>query len=310
MGGRPRIERGLAVPLHPRNIVSDPNPAPSPAVAVAIPCYNEAAAIVAVVDEWRLALPGAEIVVFDNNSTDGSGTLAAGRGARIVDVHEQGKGFVVRRIFELLGDRDAVVMIDGDGTYPADAVGPLLASVLEGRAAMAVGTRRPVDEPGAMHPVRALGNVLIGAAFAALIGRGTTDLLSGYRVFSKGYMRAVRLRSSGFEIETELAGEAAGRGLQITEEPVPYRPRIAGTQSKLRAVRDGLRILGMIVALSLRLRPWRPILLAALVAMASGVAVLILRREILGAAAGFLAAAALLAAAVSMIRREAIGARR
>ena len=272
---------------------------------MAIPCYNEAAAIVAVVDEWRRVLPDAEIVVFDNASDDGSGPLAAGRGARIVDVPERGKGCVVRRIFELLGDRDAVVMIDGDGTYPAVAVEPLLASVLEGRAAMAVGVRRPVDEPGAMHPIRAVGNLLIGAAFAGLIGRGTSDLLSGYRVFSKGYMQTVRLRSTGFEIETELAGMASGLGLPVFEAPVPYRPRIAGTESKLRAFRDGLRILRKIVALSVRLRPWRLLLLAA---GALAMAALIGRRESLSATAAVLAVAALMMLAVSMIRQEAIGA--
>ena len=286
--------------------MSEPAPATSPRVAVAIPCYNEAAAIVAVVDEWRRVLPDAEVVVFDNASDDGSGPLAAGRGARIVDVPERGKGCVVRRIFERLGDRDAVVMIDGDGTYPADAVGPLLDSVLEGRAAMAVGVRRPVSEPGAMHPIRAFGNLLIGATFAAMIGRGTSDLLSGYRVFSTDYMRAVRVRSTGFEIETELAGMASGLGLRVFEAPVPYRPRIAGTESKLRAFRDGLRILRKIVALSFRLRPWRPLLLAAGAASAAS---WIGRREALATSAAVLAVAALMLAAVSMIRREAIGAK-
>lgn len=221
---------------------SDPNSPSQPAVAVAIPCFNEAAAIVAVVDEWRLELPQAEIVVFDNNSNDGSGALAAERGARVVRVTEQGKGFVVRRMFAELFDRPAVIMIDGDGTYPASAVGPLLRAVLDEGVDMAVGIRRPVAEPGAMSPVRTLGNILIGAAFQILVGPGTTDLLSGYRVFSPRAMGLMRLRSEGFEIETELAGEAVGRGLRVFEEPVPYRPRIAGTSSKLRALHDGWRI--------------------------------------------------------------------
>jgi len=243
-----------------------------PPTAVAIPCYNEAAAIGAVVEEWRRQLPDAEVLVFDNNSTDESALISQNLGARVVPVPEQGKGHVVRAIFRTLGDREAVVMIDGDGTYPAEAVGPLLEAVHSGQAEMAVGARRPIDDPKAMSPVRGLGNVLIGLAFRLLIGRGNTDLLSGYRVFSRTFMNRVQLRSTGFEIETELASEAAGRRLAVVEFPTPYRPRVAGTTSKLRIVRDGLRILKMMVRQSLRLRPWRPLaLLAAPIALLAAV---------------------------------------
>ena len=108
-------------------------------MAVAIPCYNAAAAVVAVVSAWRDARPEAEIVLFDNNSTDGSGDLARGLGVRVVDVPEQGKGHAVRAIFAALADRPAVVLVDGDGTYPADRIGDLLGPVLAGQADMAVG---------------------------------------------------------------------------------------------------------------------------------------------------------------------------
>jgi glycosyltransferase involved in cell wall biosynthesis len=239
---------------------SPPNP---PRIAVAVPCYNEAAAIAAVVAQWRAALPGAEIVVFDNNSSDGTGTLARELGVRVVDVPEQGKGHAVRAIFETLGDRDAVILVDGDGTYPAEHIGPLLAPVLAGEADMTVGARRPVAEAGAMTPVRGVGNVLIRTAFRILIGPGTGDLLSGYRVFGPRYLQAVRPRSHGFEIETELASEAVAQGMRTAEFPVPYHPRIAGTASKLRAFRDGRRILLTIVKQGLRLRPWRLIGVAA-----------------------------------------------
>jgi glycosyltransferase involved in cell wall biosynthesis len=228
-------------------------------VAVAIPCYNEAAAVEAVVSAWRAALPEAEIVVFDNNSTDGTGDLARGLGVRVIDVPEQGKGCAVRAIFAALADRPAVVLVDGDGTYPADRVRGLLDPVLKGEADMAVGARRPVDAPGAMSPIRGLGNVLIPAAFRVLIGPGNSDLLSGYRVFSPRFLREVHLRSTGFEIETELASEAVARRMRVVEVPVPYHPRIAGTASKLKAFRDGRRILAMIVRQSVRLRPWRPL---------------------------------------------------
>jgi glycosyltransferase involved in cell wall biosynthesis len=256
--------------------VSEPTCVAGRRVAVAIPCYNEAAAVETVVSQWRAALPDAEIVVFDNNSTDGTGAIARGLGVRVVDVPEQGKGHAVRAIFEHLGDRDAVVLVDGDGTYPAEHVGPLLAPVLAGEADMTVGARRPVAEAGAMTPVRGLGNVLIRAAFRVLIGPGTGDLLSGYRVFGPRYLRTVRPRSRGFEIETELASEAVAQGMRVAEFPVPYHPRIAGTASKLRAFRDGRRILYTITAQGLRLRPWRlGLLVLAVAAVAAGLAALL-----------------------------------
>lgn len=228
---------------------------------MAIPCYNEAAAIARVVADWRAALPEAEVVVFDNNSTDDTAAIARDAGARIVGVPEQGKGHAVRAIFSTLADRGAVILVDGDGTYPAEAIGALLPPVLDGRIDMAVGARRPVVGEGAMTPVRRLGNLLIPAAFRLLIGRGTGDLLSGYRVFGPRFLNSVKLRSSGFEIETELATEAVARRLRVIEVPVDYHPRIAGTASKLQPLRDGIRILRTIVVQSLRLRPWRLALL-------------------------------------------------
>ena len=238
-------------------MTDDADTRPPRRIAVAIPCFNEAAAVACVVAEWRAALPGSEIVVFDNNSTDGTGDLARGLGVTVVDVPEQGKGHAVRAAFDRLSDRDAVILVDGDGTYPAAHVGGLLGPVLAGEADMAVGARRPVAEPGAMTAVRGLGNVLIRLAFRVLIGPGAGDLLSGYRVFGPNYLKAVAPRSSGFEIETELAAEGVAKRMRVVEVPVPYHPRIAGTQSKLRVFRDGRRILFTIVAQGIRLRPWR-----------------------------------------------------
>jgi glycosyltransferase involved in cell wall biosynthesis len=263
---------GLASRLEARaDIVAIPPERPT--IAVAIPCFNEAGAIEAVVDEWRLALPEAEIVVFDNNSSDGTGAIARRLGLRVVEVPEQGKGFAVRAIFEDLADRDAVILVDGDGTYPADAAPGLLEPVLAGRADMTVGNRRPVAEVGAMSPIRGLGNVLIGLAFFVLIGPGTRDLLSGYRVFGRRFREVVRPRSTGFEIEAELVGQAVARGLRVVEIDVPYRPRIAGTASKLRAFRDGRRILEVILRQSLRFRPWRPLFALAVAVALIGLAI-------------------------------------
>jgi glycosyltransferase involved in cell wall biosynthesis len=243
-----------------------------PTIAVAIPCYNEAGAVEAVVAQWRLALPEAEIVVFDNNSSDGTGAIARRLGVRVVEVREQGKGHAVRAIFEDLADRDALILVDGDGTYPAKAARSLLAPILAGQADMAVGHRQPVAELGAMSPIRQFGNVVIGGAFVVLIGPGTRDLLSGYRVFSRHFRELVVPRSSGFEIEAELVSQAVARGLRVVEIEVPYYPRIAGTASKLRAFRDGGRILATILRQSLRYRPWRPLFVLAALTIAIGLA--------------------------------------
>ena len=244
-----------------------------PTIAVAIPCYNEAGAVEAVVAEWRASLPEAEIVVFDNNSGDGTGAIARRLGVRVVEVREQGKGHAVRAIFEDLADRDAVILVDGDGTYPADAARSLLEPILAGRADMTVGNRRPVAELGAMSPIRGFGNLLIGSAFFVLIGPGSRDLLSGYRAFGRHFREVVQPRSAGFEIEAELVGQAIARGLRVVEFDVPYRPRIAGTASKLRAFRDGRRILGTILLQSLRFRPWRPLMALAVPVALVGLAI-------------------------------------
>ena len=229
----------------------------TPTIAVAIPCYNEAPALPSVVAAWRAALPEATVVVFDNNSTDGTGPVARALGLRVVEVPKQGKGHAVRAIFDVLRDVDVLILVDGDGTYPAEEARRLLGPILAGAAEMVVGARRPVADLGAMSPVRGLGNVLIRAAFRVLIGGPGGDLLSGYRAFSRRFRAEVAPRSSGFEIEVELAGEAVARAYRVVEVDVPYHPRAAGTASKLRAFRDGRRILFAILRQSLRHRPAR-----------------------------------------------------
>ncbi len=145
-------------------------------------------------------------------------------GVRVEPVPEQGKGHAVRAAFALLSDRDAVILVDGDGTYPAEAA-PAARGAGAGRDGRHGGRRPPAGpSAGAMSPVRGLGNVLIRSAFRLLIGPGTGDLLSGYRAFSPKYVHSVNLQSEGFEIETELAIEAVTRRLKTLEVSVPYRP--------------------------------------------------------------------------------------
>jgi len=241
-------------------------------IAVAIPCYNEAAAIAFVIERYRAALPTAEIVVFDNNSTDGTGDIARGLGVRVVPVPLQGKGHAIQAAFATLRDFDIVVMTDGDGTYPAESASAMIEPILNGQADMTVGARRPVEGEKAMAPVRGIGNFLIRAAFRALIGSSPGDLLSGYRVFNKHFRETVRLHGGGFEVEAELASEAIGRKMRVIDVPVPYYPRVGGGVSKLRAFRDGRRILWTIVKQAWRLRPGRAV---ALLVGLMGIALLV-----------------------------------
>jgi glycosyltransferase involved in cell wall biosynthesis len=234
-------------------------------IAVAIPCYNEAPAIATVIAQFREVLPDAEIVVFDNNSSDGTGDVARSLGVRVIVVPDQGKGHAVRVAFESLRDYEVMLLTDGDGTYPAAAAPLLIAPILNEDADMTIGARQPARGAGAMTLTRAIGNRLIRTAFRVLIGPGNTDLLSGFRAFSLRFREEVQLLSAGFEIETELSSEAVARGFRIIEISVPYHPRIAGTQSKLRAFSDGWRILLKILMQSQRLRPLRLLIVEAVI---------------------------------------------
>jgi glycosyltransferase involved in cell wall biosynthesis len=281
---------------------AETEPGPAARIAVAIPCLNEAAALAIVIAQFREALPGAEIVVFDNNSTDGSAHIARELGARVVAVPEQGKGHAVRSAWAHLREFGVMVLTDGDGTYPGEAAPRLVAPVLAGAADMVVGRREPAPGAAAMSLTRGLGNRLIRAAFWLLVGSANYDLLSGYRAFSRRFREKVLLHSQGFEIETELASEAVARGLRVVEIAIPYYPRIAGTQSKLRAWHDGWRILRVMVIQSLRLRPHRPIL-AWLVPNAV-LAVTVHRGFAAAAWLGIVALACVMFAAMRARRRE------
>ena len=238
-----------------------------PRIAVAIPCYNEAAAIGTVIAQFQAALPARRSWSSTTTRPTDRRDLARDLGVRVESVGMQGKGHVVRAAFSLLQDQDALVLVDGDGTYPAEAAPLLVAPVLDGHVDMAVGARQPEPGAGAMSPVRGLGNLLIRLAFRLLIGKGSGDLLSGYRAFSSRFLRTVTLCSEGFEIETELAIEAVTRKLRTLEVSVVYRPRIAGTVSKLNAFRDGRRILKTILVQGLRRDPARVILAFAFCTM-------------------------------------------
>ena len=214
-----------------------------PTVAVVVPCFDEEAAVGTVVADLRRALPEATIYVYDNASNDRTAEVAAAAGAVVRREDRRGKGNVVRRAFADV-DADVVLMIDGDDTYDASAAGRLVEVLLAGPYDQVVGVRREVDPgTGAYRRGHAVGN----AAFAWLVERlfdtPTSDLFSGYRAFSRRFVRSFPGLSSGFEIETELTVHAARLRLPTTEVDTDFSERAEGGESKLRTFRDGTRIL-------------------------------------------------------------------
>ncbi|MEO8673907.1 MAG: glycosyltransferase [Tahibacter sp.] len=216
-------------------------------IAVLIPCYNEAVAISQVVADFRAALPSATIHVFDNNSTDGTATLAQQAGAYVHAVKLQGKGHVVRRMFADV-EAEAYVMVDGDDTYDAASAGAMVAQLCDRQLDMLVGVREPVRSD-VHRPGHAFGNRMLSGFLSRLFGRNCSDILSGYRVFSRRFVKSFPVLSSGFEIETELTVHALELNMPVDERVTPFKERPQGSHSKLSTVRDGTRILVTMVRL-------------------------------------------------------------
>lgn len=212
-----------------------------PRIAVILPCYNEAAAIAKVVSDFRAALPDAAIYVFDNNSTDDTSAVAARAGAIVRRETQRGKGNVVRRAFADI-EADIYVMADGDGTYDAAAAPGLIALLRRETLDMVVGTRTNHGK-AAYRPGHVLGNRVFSLLFRRLFRSDFTDILSGYRVFSRRFVKSFPSGAKGFEIELEMSTHAALLRLPTAESPTVYGDRAEGTASKLNTLRDGARIL-------------------------------------------------------------------
>ncbi len=227
----------------------------TPRVAVLIPCYNEASSIAAVVADFRAALPDATIHVYDNNSTDDTVSRAAAAGALVRREALQGKGQVVRRMFADI-EADAYILVDGDGTYDAAAAPALLARLLTDGLDMVTGTRQH-DSAAAYRPGHQFGNRLLTGIAASIFGDRITDMLSGYRAFSRRFVKSFPALSAGFETETEFTVHALELAMPIGEIMVRYGERPADSPSKLNTFRDGWRILRMILMLLRNERPLR-----------------------------------------------------
>ena len=225
----------------------------SPRIAVLIPCFNEERAVAHVVADFRRALPDATIYVYDNQSSDGTYEIAQAAGAVVRREPQQGKGFVVRRMFADI-EADIYVLADGDDTYDAAAAPRMIATLIEQRLDMMVGSRITTGAAAYRHGHR-FGNRLFTRAVARLFGERFRDLLSGYRVLSRRFVKSFPVSTGGFEIETEMTVHALRLGLAVGEMETAYRSRPEGSVSKLATYRDGVRILFAILRLFREERP-------------------------------------------------------
>ncbi len=224
-------------------------------IAVLLPCYNEEAAIEGVVTAFRKALPQARIYVYDNNSTDQTAAVALKAGAIVRHEPFKGKGNVVRRMFADI-DADIYVMADGDGTYDADAAPMLIERLKSDNADMVIGARSQDEGDNLYRPGHRFGNRMLNFAVRLLFGAGVEDMLSGYRVFSRRFVKSFPAFAHGFETETELTIHALKLRLPVVELPTRYFDRAEGTESKLSTYKDGVRILSFILFFFKEIKPF------------------------------------------------------
>ena len=244
-------------------------------LAVLLPCYNESQTIAKVVGDFKIALPDADIWVYDNNSTDGSVELAEKAGAKIRRVIQQGKGHVVRRMFQEI-DAECYVMADSDDTYPADEVLKLIEPILSGEADMVIGDRLSstyLDEN--KRQFHGFGNKLVRLLISKIFHQKIHDVMTGYRSFNKMFVKSCPVLSNGFEIETEMTLFALDKRFALKEVPITYRDRPMGSESKLNTFSDGFKVLMTIFNM---FRSYKPLtffsVTAVVLLLVSGVAMM------------------------------------
>lgn len=249
----------------------------NPRVAVIVPCYNEEVAVAAVVAGFRRALPQAVIYVYDNNSTDGTVAAARAAGAVVRTERQQGKGHVVSRAFADV-EADVYVIVDGDDTYDPRSAPEMVAMLLGERLDMVTGAR-VTDVKAAYRTGHRFGNTVLTGTVTAVFGNRISDMLSGYRVFSRRFVKSFPAMAAGFETETEFTVHALELSMPLGEVETGYRARPAGSESKLRTYADGMRILRTIMMLVKNERPLEFFAVAAvillLIALAIGIPVVV-----------------------------------
>ena len=226
-----------------------------PSVAVLLPCYNEEVTIGKVVRDFKTSLPDATIYVYDNNSTDRTAEIATAEGAIVRKEPRQGKGNVIRAMFEDI-DADVYVMADGDDTYPADAAPAMVAKVLEGYD-MVIGDRLSSTYfQENKRPFHNFGNRLVRGSINGLFGAHVTDIMTGYRAFNLTFVKTYPVLSRGFEVETEMTIHSLNNNLRLYEMPIQYRDRPEGSVSKLDTVGDGIKVMSTIFRM---IREYKPL---------------------------------------------------
>ena len=245
-------------------------------VAVLIPCKDEAPTIKSVVEDFRKSLPGCTVYVYDNNSTDDTARIATEAGAIVGREARPGKGNVVRRMFSEV-EADIYIMVDGDDTYDASQAPALVSKLMQEEADMVVGARQGAldNHQRAGH---AFGNRMFNRLYTTLFGKEFSDIFSGYRVFSRRFVKSFPAVSAGFEIETELSVHASQLRLPVAEIALPYKDRPEGSESKLSTFRDGARILKMIIVL---LKEYKPAYFFGAIGLAGALLAVILAAPLL-----------------------------
>ncbi|HDO35625.1 MAG TPA: glycosyltransferase [Nitrospirae bacterium] len=245
------------------------HPSPQSTIAILIPCYNEGKTVAGVINGFRLQLPDADIYVYDNNSTDNTAEEARRAGATVRSENRQGKGNVVRSMFREV-DADVYVMVDGDGTYPPENVHELIRPIVTGDADMVIGSRLHTLSDSHFKPLNRIGNRLFLFLLNSIFRVNITDLLSGYRAFSRRVVKSLPIISRGFEIETELTVKCLERNYRVVEVPISLSPRPKGSKSKIKIFRDGFLIFNTIFALFRDYKPLTAFGLVGLILVVSG----------------------------------------
>jgi glycosyltransferase involved in cell wall biosynthesis len=217
-------------------------------IAILIPCYNEEVTVAEVLQGFKRELPQAEVYVFDNGSTDRTAQMASEAGAVVRHEKRRGKGHVVQSMFRQV-EADVYVMVDGDGTYQVSEAKRLVEPILRGQAEMVIGARWMKDSRSKAGAINLLGNKLFRRIVNTLFNVGLNDVLSGYRAFSREFVKGVKLTGGGFETEVELTIKAVFGGWRVVEVPISLAERPRGSRSKIRVLRDGVVILGAILSL-------------------------------------------------------------
>ncbi|MDT2044805.1 glycosyl transferase [Priestia aryabhattai] len=243
-------------------------------IAVLIPCYNEEVTIGKVIDDFKKELPEADIYVYDNNSKDKTSEIALAHGAIVKKELKQGKGNVVRSMFQDI-DADCYVMVDGDDTYPAEFVHQLIEPIRNKEANMTIGDRLSngtyFEEN--KRPFHNFGNNLVRSLINNLYKSNITDIMTGYRAYDKLFVKSIPVMSPGFEIETEMSLHALDKRFRLKEIPIDYRDRPEGSESKLNTFSDGYKVLKMIFTLFKEYKPLQFFSLWTLLFLVAGLAV-------------------------------------